>query len=85
MKFVTGESKKLTTYQQIAEGGRNNPVTVHGAVHLLRDMGGLGFLTLRMAGGALQCVCPPALLPEGLCEECCVELSGVVRDEPPLP
>ena len=85
MKFVTGESKKLTVCQQIAEGGRNNPVTVHGAVHLLRDMGGLAFLTLRMARGAVQCVCAPDVLPEGLCEECCVELSGAVRKEPRAP
>lgn len=85
MKFVTGESKKLTTYQQIAEGGRHNPVAVHGAVHLLRDMGGLVFLTLRLARGSVQCVCPPDILPEGLCEECTVELSGAVREEPRAP
>ena len=85
MKFVTGESKKLTTYQEIAEGGQNNPVTVHGAVHTLRDMGGLAFLTLRMARGAVQCVCAPEVLPEGLCEECCVELSGTVREESRAP
>lgn len=81
MKFVTGESRKPATYQEIAEGGRNNSVTVHGAVHLLRDMGGLAFLILRMARGTVQCVCAPEILPEGLCEECAVELSGTVRDE----
>lgn len=86
MKFVTGKSKKLTTYQQLAEGGgHNNPVTVHGAVHALRDMGGLVFLTLRMARGAVQCVCAPDLLPEGLCEECAVELSGNLREESRAP
>jgi len=85
MKFVTGESKKPTTYQQIAEGGRNYPIAVHGAVHALRDMGGLVFLTLRMAGGTVQCVCAPDVLPDGLCEECAVELSGTVRDEARAP
>lgn len=85
MKFVTGESKKLTTYQQIAEGERHNPVNLHGAVHLLRDIGGLVFLTLRLARGAVQCVCAPDILPEGLREECCVELSGAVREEPRAP
>ncbi len=86
MKFVTGESGKLTTYQQIAEGGRNSlSVTVHGAVHALRDMGGLAFLTLRLARGSVQCVCAPDMLPEGLCEECCVELSGTAREEPRAP
>ena len=85
MKFVTGESKQATTYEQLAGGGRNNPVTVHGAVHALRDMGGLVFLTLRLARGTVQCVCAPETLPEGLCEECCVELSGTVREDDRAP
>lgn len=85
MKFVTGESKKPTTYQEIAEGGRNNPVSVHGAVHALRDMGGVTFLTLRLAQGTVQCVCPPDALPQELREECCVELSGNLRQESRAP
>lgn len=86
MKFVTGTSMKITTWQDLAGGGRNNrPVAVHGAVHALRDMGGLVFLTLRMADGAVQCVCAPEVLPAGLCEECCVELSGAVREEARAP
>ena len=86
MKFVTGESRKTAAYEQLAGGGLNNrPVTLHGAVHALRDMGGLVFLTLRLARGAVQCVCPPEALPEGLCEECCVELTGTVREEKRAP
>lgn len=85
MKFVTGTSTKTVTWQDLAGGGRNNPAAVHGAVHLLRDMGGVVFLTLRMARGAVQCVCAPDILPEGLCEECCVELSGALRKEPRAP
>ena len=43
MKFVTGASIKTITWQDLMGGGRNNrPVTVHGAVQLLRDMGGVG-------------------------------------------
>ena len=85
MKFVTGESKRQTTYQDLAGGEQNNPVAVHGAVLSLRDMGGVAFLTLRMADGAVQCVCPPDILPDGLTEECAVELSGAVRQEPRAP
>ena len=86
MKFVTGTCAKTSTWQDLAGDGRNNrPVTVHGAVHSLRDMGGLAFLTLRLARGTVQCVCTPGLLPGGLCEECAVELSGTVRDEPRAP
>ncbi len=85
MKFVTGTSTKTVTWQDLTGDGRNNPAAVHGAVHLLRDMGGVVFLTLRMARGAVQCVCAPDILPEGLCEECCVELSGALREEPRAP
>lgn len=82
MKFVTGATKKNIDWQDLLGGGLNNrPVTVHGAVHALRDMGGVAFLSLRLARGSVQCVCPPALLPEDLCEECCVELSGTLRAE----
>ena len=86
MKFVTGETTKTISYQTIAEGGLNNQsVTVHGAVHALRDMGGITFLTLRMADGAVQCVCAPEAVPQGLTEECAVELSGTVHSEPRAP
>ena len=55
MKFVTGKTTKAISYQTIAEGGLNNQsVTVHGAVHALRDMGGLTFLLLRKGDGVLQ-------------------------------
>lgn len=82
MKFVTGETRQTIRYHDIAGGGLNNvPVTVHGAVHALRDMGGLVFLTLRMADGSIQCVCGPEAVPEGLTEECAVELTGTVRAE----
>ena len=86
MKFVTGASRKPTGWQDLAGGGRNNrPAAVHGAVHSLRNMGGLAFLTLRLARGTVQCVCAPDILPAGLCEECCVELSGTVRAEARAP
>ena len=81
MKFVTGTSTKTVTWQDLTGDGRNNPAAVHGAVHLLRDMGGVVFLTLRMARGMLQCVCPPRIVPRGLREEWCVEVSGTVRAE----
>ena len=86
MKFVTGECRQTTTYEELAGGGLNNAsVTLHGAVLALRDMGGLVFLSLRLADGAVQCVCDPAVLPESLTEECAVELSGVLRAEPRAP
>ncbi len=86
MKFATGESKTAIQYQDLAGGGLNNQsVTLHGAVHALRDMGGISFLTLRMAQGTVQCVAAPGQLPEGLCEECTVSLTGTVCAEPRSP
>ena len=65
MKYATGESKKPVSHQDLANCKKPSPTAIHGAVHALRDMGGLAFVTLRLADGAVQCVCPPALLPEG--------------------
>lgn len=86
MKFVTGAIRQTIPYQRITEGGLNHQsVTVHGAVHALREMGGITFLTLRMADGVIQCVCPPEGVPQGLCQECAVSLTGEVRAEPRAP
>ena len=86
MKFVTGITENIITCQRIAEGGRNHQsVTVHGAVHALRDLGGVAFLTLRLADGTVQCVFDSGLLPEGLREEWTVEVTGAVRPEPRAP
>lgn len=60
----------------------NMAVTLHGAVHALRDMGGLCFLTLRLPDSVLQCVCPP--LSE-ISPECTVEVTGTLRPEPRAP
>ena len=41
MEFLTSQTRAM-------EGARNNQaVTLHGAVHALRDLGGVTFLTLR--------------------------------------
>ncbi|BDF71828.1 aspartate--tRNA(Asp/Asn) ligase [Oscillospiraceae bacterium] len=66
---------------KIGGGLNNGPVTVHGMVHALRDMGGFAFLTLRQRDGTLQCVCPGGMDLDGACEECAVELEGVMRRE----
>ena len=54
MKLVTGGIRQAAAFEPLAGGGRNNPVTVHGAVHALRDMGGLGIglerLTMKLCG-----------------------------------
>ena len=60
MEFVTEMKKKPTAFAQVASGVLDGQtVTVQGAVHTLRELGGITFLTLRMRDGALQCVCTP--------------------------
>ncbi len=86
MKFMTGENRADAGYREIVSGTWNQQeVTVHGAVHALRDMGGITFATLRMADGVIQCVCAPETVPEKLTEECTVELTGMVLEEPRAP
>ncbi len=48
-------------------------------------MGGITFLALRVRDGAVQCVCRPEELPEGLCEECAAVVTGTVRREERAP
>lgn len=60
-------------------------VELRGAVHGLRDLGGVVFLTLRKGDGVVQCVCDPAAVPQGLCQEATVKLTGTLREEPRAP
>ena len=86
MKFITESTKTTITARALASGGLDGQtVTVKGAVHALRKLGGIDFMTLRLRDGALQCVCGPEGLPEGLCEECTVSVTGAVRTEARAP
>ena len=83
MKTMTGtlETGRLELAQLPGRCGQS--VRVHGAVHSLRDMGGVTFLTLRKRDGVLQCVCGPGL--EVPCEEAAVIVTGILREEARAP
>ena len=82
MDFMTGTQKRSVSFAEIGGGAWNGQtVTLKGAVHALREMGGITFLTLRVRDGVVQCVCPPQREPDGLCEECAVRVTGQVRQE----
>lgn len=82
MQVVTGHIGPHMGCRKIEGGAQNNnQVTVHGAVHTLRDMGGVVFLALRLPDRVLQCVAAPQQIPPQLCEECAVEICGVLREE----
>ncbi|MCD7829627.1 MAG: aspartate--tRNA(Asn) ligase [Clostridiales bacterium] len=87
MEFLSGklERSDLTCAQVLDGSHLGENVTVHGAVHVLRPMGGMTFLTLRMRDGALQCVCDGDLDLSGLQEECTVVLIGLVRADERAP
>lgn len=86
MKFVVGSPEQQVSARMVTSGELDGQrVIVHGAVHALRRLGGIAFLTLRMADGLLQCVCPPEIEPEGLGEECAVRVTGLVRSEERAP
>ena len=75
-------AQKLDT---AVEGRNNQPVTIHGAVHALRDMGGITFVTLRTRRGLVQCVCSGREALDGATEECAVTAAGMWRIEPRAP
>ena len=79
MEFLTSQTRAM-------EGARNNQaVTLHGAVHALRDLGGVTFLTLRTREGLIQCVCTGREALDGATEECTVTATGVLRAESRAP
>lgn len=86
MKYVTETKHVPLGFGEIAGGALDGQaVTLKGAVHSLRAMGGITFLALRVRDGAVQCVCRPEELPEGLCEECAAVVTGTVRREERAP
>lgn len=87
MEFMTGtlEKRDLTWKDVMAETCPEGTIRVHGAVHALRPLGGVTFLTLRMADGALQCVCNREMDLSDLVEECTVVVTGTVHDDERAP
>ena len=70
MEFATGTVVSCTSSLRDLPALTGQRVHFHGAVHALRPMGGVSFLTLRTRRGLLQCVCPAGMdLP---CEESAV-------------
>ena len=57
MEFMTGTQQKTLSAADLKGGSfLNQTVCVHGAVHAIRAMGAIEFVTLRLRDGALQCV-----------------------------
>jgi len=86
MEMIKRPAKKPLSCAELTSGAwEGKKIEVKGAVHALRELGGVDFITLRLRDGALQCVCGPERLPEGLTEECAVSAAGTLRKEPRAP
>ena len=84
MKYVTETKHVPLGFGEIAGGALDGQaVTLKGAVHSLRAMGGITFLALRVRDGAVQCVCRPEELPEALITSVPVSLRLVLVPLPP--
>ncbi len=87
MQFTKSENvQKLICAKDISEfAGRE--ITVHGAIHNIRDMGEFSFVVLRLSDGICQCMADGSadFGGEALCEEACVSITGTVREEKRAP
>ncbi len=87
MEFVTGACQTADLgYEALLSGDYvGQRVSVHGAVHALRPLGGVVFLTLRLRRGAVQCVTNGQLDLSGVAEECAVRVAGTLRRDERAP
>ena len=88
MEFMTGTQQKTLSAADLKGGSfLNQTVCVHGAVHAIRAMGAIEFVTLRLRDGALQCVVDEAheQLLEGVSQECAVVATGTLTADERAP
>ncbi len=87
MEFVTGACQSGDLgYEALLSGDYvGQRVSVHGAVHALRPLGGVVFLTLRLRRGTVQCVTNGQLELSGVTEECAVRVTGTLRQDERAP
>lgn len=79
------KSEDLTCAELMGGAFLGQEVRVHGAVHALRPMGGVTFLTLRLRDGTVQCVTNGEADLSGVSEECAVRVTGRLRADERAP
>ena len=86
MDFVKGT--RNNTRQEIGEvlnnNLNNNNISVHGTIHIIRDMGDFDFIVLRKKDGLVQCVYDKKntnIDMSEISEGCCVVAEGKVVEE----
>ena len=85
MEFVKGgvTPRRVERSELPAHVGQS--VQMHGAVHALRPLGGITFLTLRKRDGIVQCVAQEGFDLRGAVEEAAVVVTGRVHEEARAP
>ena len=83
MEHMTGKKTDFSARRADLPRLAGQTATFHGAVHAVRELGGVSFLSLRTRTGVVQCVCPPEMeLPP---EEATVKVTGFIRQEERAP
>jgi len=91
MEYASGkEVLQVTTYEGLLDSAqKNQPTTLHGAIHNIRDMGDFAFIIVRIPAGLVQCVWNKSADEQDvfskLRAECTVEMTGSAHAEPRAP
>lgn len=87
MEFVAGvkEPRQVAIADILGGAWNNRTVSLHGAVHARRDMGGVTFLTLRGRDRVIQCVCGGEIDLTQVPEESTVTVTGTARQDDRAP
>lgn len=86
MEFMTGQiQKQQLEISEILSGDyEGKKVTIHGAIHKIRNMGDVAFIILRKSEGLVQTVYEEGKIDislSDLSEESTVEITGIVAKE----
>ncbi len=85
MEFVKGGVTPRRAQRAELPALVGQTVQMHGAVHTLRPLGGITFLTLRKRDGIVQCVAQEGFDLRGAVEEAAVVVTGRVHEEQRAP
>ena len=87
MEFTNPQDVKKPLSVKDVAAANGKEITIHGGIHIIRDMGEFSFVVLRLPDGMCQCTVQSGcdFGGESLVEEACVEVTGTVREEKRAP
>jgi len=83
MDHVTGktDSTELEIGDILAQKPYGRVITMHGAIHDIKEMSGFSFITLRKKDGVVQCIYGGDFDLPPITEECTVLVTGIPKEE----